>query len=484
MNIRLCFYIVGTFLQFFGGLMLVPFVCSLIYREGDEYSFLLTAGITAASGLLLKALNKKAEDITELGRKEAFIVAFLCWVVAGLFGSLPYIFMSIFSSPVDALFESMAGFTTTGASVIADPSVLPRDLLFYRSFTQWLGGMGIIVLGVAILPKLSVGGMQLMNLESPGFVKEKLTPKISETAKRLWIIYIGMSLLLVGLLLLCDLPLFDAIVTSFSTLSIGGFTVTNASIGSYNSYMVEILITLFMFFAGINFLLHYFLFTGRWSKVFGNSELKFYAFLVLFFITVVCLDLWITGYYGFLDALRYSSFQVVSILTTTGFSSVDYGSWPAFSVFAMLALMFVGACAGSTTGSIKVVRILILVKKGYREIGKLIKARAVLPVRINKKAVGDDVVSSVTSFFLLYIFIFVLSVLFILMVEDISVVGALSACAASIGNVGPGLEELGPANNYQFLSSFSKLWLCLLMLLGRLELYTVLVIFTPMFWRK
>jgi len=291
-------------------------------------------------------------------------------------------------------------------------------------------------------------------------------------------------LLLVVLLLLCGLPLFDAIVTSFSTLSIGGFTVTSASIGGYNNYLVEILIMLFMFLAGINFLLHYFMLTGKFSKVFRNSELKFYAFLVLFFIIVVCLDLWVTGYYGFSDALRYSSFQVVSILTTTGFSSVDYGSWPTFSIFAMLALMFVGACAGSTTGSIKAIRILILVKKGCREIGQLIRTRAVLPIRINKKAVEDELVSSVTSFFLLYIFIFVLSVLFILMIEDISVVGALSACAASIGNVGPGLEELGPANNYKFLSNLSKLWLCLLMLLGRLELYTVLVIFTPMFWRR
>ncbi len=484
MNIKLCFHIVGTFLQFFGGLMLIPSICSLIYGSGDEYFFLLTAFITVSSGLLLKILSSEAKDITELGRKEAFIVVFLCWVVASLFGSLPYIFMSVFSSPVDAWFESVAGFTTTGASVIEDPSVLPSGLLFYRSFTQWLGGMGIIVLGVAILPRLSVGGMQLMSLESPGFVKERLTPKIAKTAKKLWIIYVGMSLLLVLLLLLCGLPLFDAIVTSFSTLSIGGFTVTSASIGGYNNYLVEVLIMLFMFLAGINFLLHYFLLTGKFSKVFRNSELKFYAFLVLFFIIVVCLDLWITGYYGFADALRYSSFQVISVLTTTGFSSVDYGSWPTFSVFALLAMMFIGACAGSTTGSIKVIRILILVKKGYREIVQLIRTRAVHPIRINKKAVENEVVSSVTSFFLLYIFIFVLSVLFILMIEDISVVGALSACAAAIGNVGPGLEELGPANNYKFLSSLSKLWLCLLMLLGRLELYTVLVIFTPMFWRK
>ena len=352
------------------------------------------------------------------------------------------------------LFESMAGYTTTGATVIDDLTDLPRGILFYRSFTQWLGGMGIIVLALAILPRLSVGGMQLMGLEAPGPVTEKLTPKISETAKKLWFIYIGLTGLLVLLLFLCGLPLFDSIVTSFSTLSIGGFTIKNASIGGYNSTLVEMIITFFMFIAGINFLLHYFLFTGRFSKVYRNSELRFYIFLVIGFIGLVCVDLWLSRYYSFTDALRYSSFQVVSILTTTGFTTVDYSAWPKFSVFALFAMMFIGACAGSTSGSIKVLRILILVKKGYREITKLILPRAVMPIRVNQKVVGDDVVSSVTSFFLLYIFIFAVSVLGILLIEDLSIIGALSACAASIGNVGPGIEELGPHNTYKFLSSF------------------------------
>ena len=484
MNLRLCSYIVGTFLQFLGLLMLIPVVCSLIYRDGDEYAFLITAFITTVTGLLLKIINKKSESITELTRKEGFFVAFLCWIAACLFGSLPYLLIPIFSNPVDALFESMAGYTTTGATVIDDLSGLPRGILFYRSFTQWLGGMGIIVLALAILPRLSVGGMQLMGVEAPGPVTEKLTPKISETAKKLWLIYIGLTAVLVLLLLLCGLPLFDSIVTSFSTLSIGGFTINNASIGGFNNTLIEAIITFFMFIAGINFLLHYFMITGRFSRVFRNSELRFYVFLVVGFITLVFLDLWLSGYYGLYDALRYSSFQVVSILTTTGFSTVDFASWPKFSVFALFAMMFIGACAGSTSGSIKVLRILILVKKGYREIKKLIIPRAVLPIRVNQKVVGDEVVSSVTSFFLLYIFIFAVSVLGILLIEDISILGALSACAASIGNVGPGIEELGPNNTYKFLSTPSKLWLCLLMLVGRLELYTVLVIFTPMFWKK
>ncbi|NIP38366.1 MAG: TrkH family potassium uptake protein [Candidatus Dadabacteria bacterium] len=456
----------------------------MIYQDGDHYAFLITAGVTSVVGIILKEVNKESKNISEIDRKEAFLVAFLCWLVACIFGSIPYLVLPIFSNPVDAIFESIAGFTTTGSSVIDDLSVLPHGLLFYRSFTQWLGGMGIIVLALAILPRLSVGGMQLMGMESPGPVTEKVTPKISETAKKLWIAYIGLSLILIVLLFICGMPLFDSVVISFSTLSTGGFAINNASIGGYKNSLIEIIIMIFMFIAGINFLLHYFLFTGRFSRVFKDSELKFYFFIVLVFIAIVCVDLWYNSYYGFWQSLRYSSFQVISIITTTGFSSVDFAHWPIYTVFLLFTLMFIGACAGSTSGSIKVLRILLLVKRSYREINHLIKPRAVLPLRINQKVLGDDIISSVTSFFVLYIFIFVLSTIAILTFEDISILGAMSTTAASIGNIGPAFEELGPSHTYHFLSNYSKVWLCFLMLIGRLELYTVLVIFTPMFWKK
>ena len=412
------------------------------------------------------------------------MIAFLCWITACLFGSIPYLLIPVFTSPIDAIFESVAGFTTTGSSVIDNIESQTHALLFYRSFTQWIGGMGIIVLGIAVLPRLSVGGMQLMGSEAPGPVTEKLTPKIAKTAKKLWIVYIGLSLLLIALLLICGMPFFDSVVTSFSTLSTGGFSIKNASIGGYNSPLIELVITLFMFLAGINFLLHYLLFTGKFRRVFRNSELRLFVALVFIFIVIVCGDLWINRYYGLLDALRYSSFQVVSIITTTGFSSVDFEPWPLYTVFILFMLMFIGACAGSTSGSVKVLRILILLKKSFREINTLIKPRAVLPVRINQKVISDEVISSVTSFFLLYIFIFAFSVVVILTFEEISILGALSTTAASLGNVGPAFEEFGPTHSYFFLSGFSKLWLCLLMIIGRLELYTVLVIFTPMFWQK
>ncbi|GJM15816.1 MAG: Trk system potassium transporter TrkH [Thermodesulfobacteriota bacterium] len=485
MNFKLIFHIVGTFLKFFGLLLFIPAICSLIYKDGDLHIFITTAVVTVISGLLLEILCRESIEVKELNRKEAFFIALSCWIVASVFGAIPYFLMPIFSSPIDALFESISGYTTTGATILTEIESLPHGILFYRSFTQWLGGMGIIVLGIAILPKLSVGGVQLMGTESPGPIMEKITPKIAETAKKLWFVYIALSLLLIVLLLLSDMPIFDSIVTSFSTLSTGGFSIKNSSIEGYNSSLIEAIITLFMFLAGINFLVHYYAFTGKFSKIAKNSELKFYALLAVFFVLVVSVDLWSHHYPNYFDALRHSSFQVVSILTTTGFNSVDFDIWTEFSVFLLFVLMFIGACSGSTSGSVKVLRILILIKNIFvREINKLVKPNAVLLVKVNNRTVPEAVIASVTSFFLLYMLVFVVSVLVILAVEDISLMGALSACAATIGNVGPGFEEVGATHNYDFLSGFSKLWLCLLMLLGRLELFTVFVIFTPIFWRK
>lgn len=485
MNFKLTFHVVGTFLKFFGILLLIPAICSLIYRDGDLYIFLTTAIVTTVSGLLLEQLCRETNQVQELNRKEAFFIALSCWIVASIFGAIPYFLMPIFSNPIDALFESISGYTTTGATVLTEIESLPHGILFYRSFTQWLGGMGIIVLGIAILPKLSVGGVQLMGSESPGPVMEKITPKIAETAKKLWFVYIALSLILVVLLLFSDLPLFDSITLSFSTLSTGGFAIRNSSIESYNSSLIEVIITVFMFLGGVNFLLHYYVFTGNFSKILKNSEFKFYSLLAAIFILIVSIDLWHNHYHNYLEALRHSSFQVISILTTTGFNSIDFNIWTEFAIFLLFILMFIGACSGSTSGSVKVLRILILIKKIFvREINNLIKPHAVLLVKVNNRTVPENVIASVTSFFLLYLLIFIISVFVILAVEDISIMGALSACAATLGNVGPGFEEVAVTQNYNFLSGFSKLLLCLLMLLGRLEIFTILVIFAPMFWKK
>ncbi len=485
MNIKLVLHVIGTFLKFFGLLLLIPAICSLIYRDGDLYIFLLAPFLASTSGFILEKVFKESKEIDSIDRKEAFLIAFLCWAVASVFGAIPYILILDLSHPIDALFESISGFTTTGATILSDIESMPHGILFYRSFTQWLGGMGIIILGIAILPKLSVGGMQLMGSEAPGPVTEKLTPKIAETAKKLWFVYIALSLLLIVLLSISGMPVFDSIATAFSTLSTGGFSVRNASIESYDSALIETLVTVFMFFGGVNFLLHYYFLTGRFSKVFKSSELKYYFLLVILFTLLITLNLWHTQYGGFLEALRYSSFQVVSIISTTGFSSANFDLWPTFSIFAILTLMFIGACAGSTSGSIKVIRIIILIKKIFsRELNHLIKPRVVEVLKVDKKAVTNDVISTVTSFILLYILIFAISVLMILLVEDISILGAISACAASIGNVGPGFLEFGAVQNYAFLTRFSKFLLSFLMLVGRLEIFTVLVILSPVFWRK
>lgn len=487
MNIKLSVHVIGIFLKFFGLFLLVPAIVSFIYKDGDLFIFLLTASMTKLLGFLLEQATKECRHIDVMERKEAFFIAFLCWIAACLVGAVPYFLVPLpmFSHPVDALFESISGFTTTGATIVTDIESLPHGILFYRSFTQWLGGMGIVVLGIAILPKLSVGGVQLMGSESPGPIMEKITPKIAETAKKLWLIYIALSLMLITLLYFAGMPVFDSITTAFSTLSTGGFSVRNASIESYESASIEAILTIFMFLAGISFLLHYYLFTARLSKVIKNSELKFYALLTLVFIFIVTLNLWNNVYPTFSDALWHGSFQVVSILTTTGFSSADFNLWPSLSIFMFMIMMFIGACAGSTSGSVKQLRILILIKKVFsREINHLVKPKAVLPVRINTKPVNEYVIASVTSFFILYLLIFILAVFTILAIEDISIMGAVSACASSIGNVGPGFSEVGAMHNYMFLSSFSKLCLCALMILGRLELFTVIVIFAPMFWRK
>ena len=484
MNIKQSLQVVGTFLKFFGLLQLLPAICSIIYRDTDWYIFLLTAFTTSLAGLAIERATKETKQIKDINRKEAFFIALSCWIAASLFGSLPYLFLPSVFSPIDAVFESISGYTTTGATIITDIEALPHGLLFYRSFTQWLGGMGIILLAIAVLPKLSVGGMQLMSFESRRPKAERLTPQIADTAKKLWLIYLALSALLTVLLYFAGLNAFESVTTTFSTLSTGGFSIYNASIGAYGSNVVEFIIIIFMIIGGTNFLLLYLFFTGKFSKLLQSSEFRFFITLIIIFVLAVALDLRLREYPGYLEALKYASFQVVSILTGTGFSSTDFGLWPKFAVFALLTVMFIGGCAGSTTGSIKVFRILVLLKKGVREINHLIMPKAVLPVRIDKEAVSEEVVSSVTSFFLLFIVTLAISVLVILALEDISILGALSACIATLGNVGPGLEEVGAATHYKLLSGFSKLWLCFLMLLGRLEIYTVLVFFTPLFWRK
>ncbi|MGB3728998.1 MAG: potassium transporter TrkG [Thermodesulfobacteriota bacterium] len=464
--------------------MFVPAIISLIYQQNDIWAFIISALFTSLFGIVLEIATKPEERSKEIERKEGFLIAALAWFAASLFGAIPYLIYGVFGNPVDAWFESVAGFTTTGATVLINIEDLPKGMLFWRSFSQWLGGMGIIVLAIAILPRLAVGGMQLMGLEAPGPSTEKITPRIAETAKKLWGIYVIFSVVLVILLLIAGMPFFDSLLQSLSTLSTGGFSPKNLSVGSYNSPFIDGIITVFMFIAGMNFVLLYWSLHGKFKKLTQNSEFKFYLLINLIVIVVVSLELWTTIYPSFLEALRYGSFQVVSISTGSGFSTANYDIWPSFSKWFILLLMFLGGCAGSTTGSVKIIRIMVLFKKGFQELQKIIYPNAIIPIRVNSKPIGEEVISSITSFFLIYVFIFLVSTLVVLAAEDLPILTAISACAASIGNVGPGLGQVGPIGNYSDLTNFTKLTLTFLMIIGRLELFTILVIFTPIFWRR
>ena len=484
MNIKFSLNLSGLFLMFFGPLMLIPLTCNLFYKEEGSFAFLISALFTFLIGFFLRFFTRSKNPIDEIKRKDAFLLATLFYVFAGIFGSIPYLIYGVFSNPVDAIFESFSGFTTTGASVLYPIEGLPHNILLWRSMSQWLGGMGIVILGIAILPRLAVGGMQLMGLEAPGPTTEKITPRIAETAKKLWGVYLLLTLILIGLLYVAGMPFFDSILHSFTTIAIGGFSPKNISIEAYNNIYIEVIIMLFMFLAGINFVLHYKALTGNFQKIWKSTELKFYILVNIIFISLVTLHLQINIYTNFYEALRYASFQVISISTTTGFHSTNFNAWPEFAKFVLLSLMFFGACAGSTSGSIKSIRILVLLRKGYSELRKLVYPNIVAPVRIDRKVVKDDIISDIVSFFLIYIFISVLSTMIILALENVSIVTAISAAAATLGNVGPGLEQIGPEGNYALFSDPTKIFLSFLMVMGRLELYAILVLLTPAFWRK
>ena len=471
--------------MYLGLLMLVPAVCTLFYPEDDLSAFLISALITSLAGLALMVICRIPETPTEIRRREGFLIAALCWVLASIFGAIPYYVYGVFASPVDALFESTAGFTTTGATALASIEWLPKGILFWRNFTQWLGGMGIIVLGIAIFPRLFVGGAQLMGLETTGPTTEKFAPKIAETAKKLWIVYIALTAVLTVLLIFGGMSFFEALTHSFSTLSTGGFSCRDASIGAYDSGYIQGLITLFMFLGGTSFVLHFYFFTGRPGKLLRNSEFRFYLFFVIAATIFIALELIQTGVYGtFSESLRYASFQVVSIITTTGFTTTDFDAWPAFVKWVIFMLMFFGACAGSTSGSVKGLRIMVLFKKAHREIRRLVYPNVVSPITIEGKTISEKAVASITSFFILYILLCGFIALVVLMLEDISLESAVSAAAASITNVGPAFDEVGPANHYAHLGSPTKIILSLAMIIGRLELYTVLVLLMPSFWKR
>ncbi len=482
MNYKVVINIIGFLLILTGILMTSGIPFSIYYGHDDIISIIISAVITIIAGITLWFLSKDA-DRQQLGKREGYIIVSLGWLTMAAFGTIPFIIHGSIPSYTDAFFETMSGFTTTGATILKDIESLPAGLLFWRSLTQWLGGMGIIVLSLAILPLLGIGGMQLFSAEVPGITKDKFHPRVKETAKRLWGIYVILTGTEVILLLLGGLNLFDAITHSFTTMATGGFSTKNASTAHFDSVFVQYVFILFMFFAGMNFTLHYFALHLKFDSFKRNTEFKFY---VLFIIGAALLIMFIHRphhTFNTEEAFRQSLFHVTSLVTTTGYVSSDYENWAPFSRMFFFTLLFIGGCAGSTGGGIKFARHYLLLRNGLLELKRLLHPRAVIPVRFNGKAVSPEIISNVQAFFIIYILLFVFgSVLLSLLGSDFfTAAGAVATC---IGNVGPGMGVVGPLGNFADLPDISKWILSLFMLVGRLELFTVLILFSPSFWKK
>ncbi len=472
----------GLLMALFSVAMLPSAGISLYYGDGATGTFVYAALILVVVGLCIWYPARKAKR--ELRLRDGFLIVVMFWSALGLSGSLPfYLSGELDLSITDAVFESVSGLTTTGATVITGLDELPHSILFYRQFLQWLGGLGIIVLAVAVLPMLGVGGMQLYRAETPGPMKDnKLTPRITETAKALWYIYVSLTAICALAYWLAGMTPFDAITHSFSTIAIGGFSTHDASLAYFQNPAIEAVAVVFMFVAAINFALHFIAWRSRQlDHYFSDAEFRFF-FLVLVFISLATtVELYSRGVYPtFTEALRYGIFQTVSISTTTGFTTADFHTWPSFLPVLLLFSSFIGGCAGSTGGGLKVIRVLLLIKQGAREIIRLIHPSALVTIKIGGAQMPDRVVEAVWGFFAAYIVVFVVLMLAV-MFTGLEQITAFSSVAASLNNLGPGLGDVGL--HYQEINNGAKWILSLAMLLGRLEVFTVLVIISPAFWR-
>jgi len=474
--------IVGFLIAASSLMMLPPILVSFGYRDGTAPLFLACAGILLATGLAIWFPVRKVHK--DLRIRHGFLIVVCAWLAWVLVGALPFVLLTHpHISYIDAVFESMSGLTTTGATIITDIDILPRAVLYYRQQLQWLGGMGIIVLAVAILPMLRVGGMQLYRAETPGPMKDaKLTPRITETAKALWLIYFGITLVCIFAYWLAGMRMFDAVGHAFSTVAIGGFSTHNESLAYWDNPTIEAVAMVFMAIAGINFALHF----SAWRRAsaqpyFTDPELKVYAVLLVTFAVLVSFALYLTGTYDSLaSSFRYGFFQVISAMTTTGFTTAPFYEWTGFLPVTLIFVAFIGGCAGSTAGGMKVIRVILLYKQSIREVRRLIHPHAVFPVKVGGQRTSDTVISAVWGFFFLYIASFaVMTVL--LTATGLDAETAYSAVGACITNLGPALGDAGP--NYAGLNDPAKVILSIAMLLGRLEVYTLLVLLTPAFWR-
>jgi trk system potassium uptake protein TrkH len=474
--------VIGGLLFIMGVLMLTSLGFTVYYNE-PVFPILISSLITLTIGGVLKYLTKSSKD-AEIKKRDGYLIVTLSWICMALFGTLPYLLSGAIPNISNAFFESMSGLSTTGASVLDNIESLPHGILFWRSMTQWLGGMGIIVLTIAILPMLGIGGMELFVAEAPGPTKDKIHPRIKETAKRLWIIYLALTVIETIILMFGGMSFFDAINHALTTNSTGGFSTKQDSIAYFNSPFIEYVIVIFMFFSGTNFTLLYFMLKGKFKNILKNDEFKWYLSAVIGLVLILTpIVYFYTNSQSFHDSFRSVLFQVVSIITTTGFSSDDFTTWGPLASFVFFLLLFSGASAGSTSGGIKIVRIVLLMKNGFLEFKRRLHPNAVIPVHLNKEPVSNTIIYNLLAFIFLYLFIYTLGSL-TMTALGMPLIESLSTVATSLGNVGPGLGEYGPSHSFSGVPSAGKWVLSFLMLFGRLELFTVALILTPYYWKR
>lgn len=481
MSYRAVLKVLAFLLLVTSGCLLLPALVSALYGDADWMHFLVAAGI----GLVIGGGGSRLlGQAPELRVREGFAVVTFGWIVVGLLGALPYWMSGQIPSFTDAVFESISGFTTTGATILTDIESHSHGVLLWRALTHWLGGMGIVLLALAILPLLGIGGMQLFRAEVPGPVAERLTPRIQQTAKLLWAVYFLLTALEIIALLIAGMGLFDAVCHSFATMATGGFSNHNSSVGGYGSPAIEWVIIVFMFLAGANFSLHYLALTGRLKVYFKDEEFRFYGAIILVSTALIATTLLTIHYYpSTSETIRYSLFNVVSILTTTGFGTADYLQWPPIAPAIFLILMAIGGCAGSTGGGIKVMRVFILLRHAKLELKKMLHPRGIYTLWFNDRALSPALLTNVLGFFLLFMLVYVVGVV-ILSLGGRDLITSVGATAATLGNIGPGLGLVGPTENYSIMSDWEKWLLVSFMLIGRLEIFTVLVLFLPDAWRR
>ena len=479
-NWKVIIKVLGILLMMNACFMILCLPFSFMEPDGEYLAIIISSGITLVPGATMFLLTRNSKN--ELKKRDGYLIVTLSWLFLTIFGTLPYLVSGEIPDPTNAFFEAMSGFTATGSTILVDIESIDKGILFWRSLTQWIGGLGMIVLAVAVLPLLGIGGMQLFVAEAPGISTEKLQPRIKETAKRLWYIYLGLTGLQVLITWAFGLSFYDAINHAFTTMASAGFSTKNASVGAF-SPAIQYIIIVFMLLAGTNFTMIYLGLHGEFRKVFRNEEFRYYLSIVIFASLTIGLSIYYFGHGTLEKSLRDAFFQVVSILTTTGYATWDYTAWAPFITVIFFLLMFHGASAGSTAGGVKLVRHVLILRNGWQELKRQMHPSAILPVRYNGKVVSQDIIYNVLAFIMIYISIFAVGSV-IVAATGVDFITALGATAACLGNVGPGIGGVGPMSNFAHLPDFSKWFLSFLMLIGRLELFTFLVLFTPYFWRK